>query len=396
MKVFITIGNLGCGGAQKSLVSLLNHLSPENNMDIDLLILNEKDAFFTDIPGWIHRVEPCNQIKAMLMKKEELFKSNFSYVLKVEGMLAKILQKIQNRKKQNNNVQAVWKSWKRFIPCNKVEYDLAISYVDGFTNYYTMDKVKAKRKILWVHNEYEKLTYSSKFDYSYFNNADAIVTISDRCVESLNRVFPEMKEKIKMLPNLSASQSIKEKAKSGKPAEYDKERTILVSVGRLSEQKGFDMAVKAARIMKDRGFNFCWYILGQGNMQEYLERQISVLDIGECFKLLGTRSNPYPYIYYSTLFIQPSRYEGKSIVLDEAKILEKPIVVTRYDTVYDSITDDVNGTIVEFDENKLADKIIELAKDTKKQEQFMQALSEENSKCESEIKRYIELFSEGV
>lgn len=88
------------------------------------------------------------------------------------------------------------------------KYDLAISYVDGFSNYYVMDKVVATKKILWIHNEYEKLSYNSEYDRAYFNKADRLVTISERCVESLEKVFPECSSKIRMLYNISSTKMI--------------------------------------------------------------------------------------------------------------------------------------------------------------------------------------------
>lgn len=391
MKVFIAIGNLGCGGAQKSLVSLLSLLKPSDGMDIDLLVMDERKPFFNNLPDWINRLTVPNELRAMFLPYRELKVSDLSKSIKTKAMCAKIIKKIHKNQKADT-VQKVWSSWKAFIPKQEKRYDLAISYVDGFSNYYVMDNVLANKKILWVHNEYEKLRYIEDYDYPYFSKADKIVTISDRCVDSLKRVFPELSDKFVMLPNLSSQQSINELAMEGVPDEYKNHENIFVSIGRLNEQKGFDVAVKAAKKLKDQGLDFCWFVIGKGELQDSLQSQIIEYGVEEQFKLIGTRSNPYPYIKYSTLFIQPSRYEGKSIVLDEAKILTKPIVVTNYTTVFDSITDGINGTIVSFDENSIAKGITKLLGDKDLQDKYVNELEKENLLNGQTVKAYIDVF----
>lgn len=131
--------------------------------------------------------------------------------------------------------------------------------MDGFSNYYVIDKVSADRKILWVHNEYEKLGYNAKFDWTYFEKADDLVTISEECVESLKRVFPEFSNKTHLLYNISPSKMIRAMADTGRPEEYAGKENILISVGRLNEQKGFDLAVRAAAKYENAR---AWSLLG--------------------------------------------------------------------------------------------------------------------------------------
>lgn len=356
MKVFISINDLSCGGAQKSLISLLDCLKPSDGLDIDLLVLDNSNIFFDDIPVWINMLKTNDEIQAMFLKANELCKSRMSLKVKLEGIIAKLLFKL-SKSGHGNTVQRIWSSWKNFIPSQKSKYDLAISYVDGFSNYYVIDKVIAQKKIIWVHNEYEKLSYDPKYDLPYFEKANYIVTISNLCIKSLNNIFPSLSGKFRMLPNISSIENINKMAGKNAPIEYKGHKNILLSIGRLNEQKGFDLAIKAANILKNKDIDFCWFIIGQGELEKKLKLMIHDYKLEEEFKLIGIRENPYPYIKYCLIFIQPSRYEGKSIVLDEAKILEKPIIVTNYPTVYDSIKNGFTGTIVDFDEIKLADSI---------------------------------------
>lgn len=388
MRVFISINNLNCGGAQKSLLSFLNGISSDENINIDLCVLNESDAFFEDIPEYIHRLKASNEIKAIFLSIKDLMNSKLPITIKLKGIIAKFLLKLPV---QGDSVQRLWKAWKAFIPKQEGYYDLAVSYVDGFSNYYVVDKVISKKKILWIHNEYEKLSYYAEYDRNYFAKANALITISEECVESLKHIFPEFTAKIKLLYNISSSEMIWKMSAKYIPPEYAGKKNIIISIGRLNEQKGFDLAIRASRILNSWGVDFDWYIIGEGEIREQLTTMIEGFGLEQKVHLLGLRKNPYPYIRYADLFVQPSRYEGKSIVLDEAKILYKPIIATDYDTVYDSLRDGNNGTICSFDEDDLANSICDLLNNPEKKNSYSENLSRElNNKTTAGD--YIKLF----
>ena len=132
---------------------------------------------------------------------------------------------------------------------------------------------------------------------------------------------------------------------------------IILSIGRLCEQKGFDMAITAAYELKQRNVSFSWFIIGDGKDYQKLEKQIGELELKNEVYLLGARDNPYPYIQNCTVFAQTSRFEGKSVVLDEAKILATPILVTDYPTVHDQIKGQKEGLIVAIDSAAIAEGI---------------------------------------
>lgn len=389
-KTLIVINNLSCGGAQKSLISLLNSIK-SNEIDIDLLVLNQEEMFFTQIPKWVNCLVPVQEIKGMYVSLKDCLKIKLPFAVFIKVIWTKIIFKLRYDT-QCNTVQNLWKTWKSYIPVQKENYDLAISYVDGFSNYYVIDKVKAKRKILWVHNEYEKLSYNAEYDRSYFAEADELVTISELCVKSLNNTFPEYVQKIHMLYNLSSSTMIWSLAKQRIPKEYKGCQNVIISIGRLTEQKGFDLGVEAAEIMKAYGQNFNWFIIGEGEEEIKLKEQIRRAGLNEQVRFLGVRKNPYPYILFADIFVQPSRYEGKSIVLDEAKILERPIIVTNYETVYDSISNGNNGMIVDFNARLLAEAIIKLLVNRDICERYSAVLKRENKEKKQEVRDYMDLF----
>lgn len=391
MKLLIVINNLGCGGAQKSLVSFLNNL-PEGQYDIDLMVLNRKDIFFDSIPGWVRCLVADDTIEEMYLSIKNLFEERRPLRNILRCLSAKV-QMRATRRQGCDAVQKLWSVWKKYIPKLDRHYNLAISYVDGFSNYFVIDKVNADRKLLWIHNEYEKLNYSAAFDYGYFEAADGVVTISERCVASLNRVFPEFSAKTHLLYNLSSPRMIWNMAGTRKPAEYDGKENIIISIGRLNEQKGFDLAVQAASIMKKRGVPFAWFIIGEGEQESSLRERVSKEQLEQQFFLIGVRKNPYPYLAFADIMIQPSRYEGKSIVLDEAKILQKPVIATDYTTVYDSLENGVNGEIIPFDAEKLAEAAERLLADKGLQRKYSSRLMLENEKAVDGVQSYMDLIS---
>ena len=114
----------------------------------------------------------------------------------------------------------------------------------------------------------------------------------------------------------------------------------LISVGRLAKEKGLDISLEAVDILVHKGYNIKWYLIGEGNMRSVLEKTIEEKKLTDRVIFLGQKENPYPYIKESDIYIQTSRYEGKSISIDEAKVLAKPIVITNFDTAKNHI---ING-----------------------------------------------------
>ena len=202
-----------------------------------------------------------------------------------------------------------------------------------------------------------------------------------------------MSKKIRLIENISPFALIKKQAEEFFPCEYlNNEKTKVISIGRLNMQKGFDIGIDTVKILSDRGYQFNWYIIGAGEEKEKLEMEIAEKGLNHIVHLLGIKENPYPYIKYANIFFQPSRFEGKSITLDEAKILAKPIVVSNYETVYDSIENEVNGLICNLNPQALADGIASLMDNEKLALSFTENLQSNENGNESEIQKYYNLM----
>lgn len=384
-KIIFVIYTLGYGGAERSLINLLNEL-PQDRYQTDVLLFHRCGDFLQQVPKWVHVLDTPEGIKQLYGP----IKQAGTYLpVKVA---ATVYARLKRRSKK---AQAAWR-WKnvyrKMIDALPGKYDVAIAYVGSEVMYFVHDCVQAERKLVWIHNDYRTAGYSRSDDEPYLQNMDGIISVSTGCVDTLKQEFPNMQEKMHYVENITSSASVRAMSDMYIPSEYQKGQNIILSIGRLMPQKGFDIAIQAAALLKKRGVPFQWYVAGEGYLRNELEKQIEKLGVQDCFMLLGTRNNPYPYIRHCTLLVQSSRYEGKSVVLDETKILCKPIVATGYPTAGDQINDGKEGIITGMTPDSLADGIERLLHDPELRNQMQRYMEQREYGNQSEVEKYVKLI----
>lgn len=384
-KVLIVMSSLYNGGAERSLVNFLNEL-PEDKYQVDLLLFKRQGMFMNQLPEYINVLQTPKAVEKLY---GTISKSGVYIFPKMIGtLLATLLTKNPREKRAFR--------WKYFYGKNieklQEHYDIAIAYISGEILYYVDEKVSADKKIVWIHNDYKTAQHPKKYDYPHLKNMDGIVSISDLCVDILKEEFPEFAGKVHMLENITSSVVLNNRAAEFMPKEFENNVINILSIGRLHEQKGFDMAIEAAKIMKDKGLDFKWFVIGNGELKEELEKQINAKNLEDDFILLGTRENPYPYIKNCSVFVQPSRYEGKSVVLDEAKILAMPIVATAYPTVGDQLQDKVEGMVVPMNAEGIAEGLLAMTKSEELRKKYSSYLTGREYGNQKEIEKYIQLI----
>ncbi|MHA6485268.1 glycosyltransferase [Paenibacillus sp. strain BS8-2] len=396
-KLLFVMNNLHCGGAEKSLVSLLNHID-YSRYQVDLLLFKREGIFMKQLPPEVTLVGD--------MQNYQLFDMPIGQAIRISLRqrdfriaFARIGAGFIFRSKVNaaQREQKLWKYLSTALPPISIRYDAAIGFLEKTPVYYCLDKVDAEVKIGFVHNDYEKLGMDPAYDREHFGKLDYLVTVSDICSDVLLRLFPEHMKKVKVIQNIVSPDLIvamsHESERYGIPS-LENEFTI-VSVGRLNMQKGFDMAAHACRLLLDRGIHIRWYIVGEGEERRKLELLIETLELREHFYLVGLQDNPYAYIRRADLYVQPSRFEGKSIAIDEAKILGMPIVVTHFSTAEDQISHGKNGWIVEMNAEALAEGIAALAGDPSLRQTLSEELKQERLGTAGEVEKLYELIAGG-
>ena len=381
--VLFIIGNMETGGVSKSMVSLMNVINREK-YDISLLIVVPRGILMDLLPKDLNIITNLDieLLSVGIHGLIGLLRRRKFYLF--FGSLLRLFFSVYNKA-----VAGWWLS--RLYPTIEGEYDVIVDYNGQQQLYYMVDKLKAHTKITFFHSDYEKWFYYYRIDRKYYPKVDAIFTISEKCVDSLKRVFPFVSQKIRLMENISSLAFIEQMSR--KMVYFPKTTKYrFLTLGHLCQNKGTDLAILAATILQARDIDFCWYFIGNLTEAQKFMKLAKDLKVEQRIVFLGTTPNPYPYIKSVDLFVHTALFEGKSIALDEAKLLCKPIVVTNFSTVHDQFEDHVNATIVDMAPDAIAQGIEDLLKDTNLQRKYVQNLEKQRVDNSSEVEKLYTLF----
>lgn len=390
-KLLFVIPSLDAGGAEKALVNLLNELD-YNRYEVDLFLYSRSGLFLQQVPSQVNVLSHQNDLQFF---QQPLLQSVFGFLRRgrCEAAVRRIRFFLSTKAEKNTNraEQHSWKFLRKYVQISDKHYDAAIGFLEKTSIYTVVDCVKATRKIGVIHTYYSKLNADVQFDEKYFSTLNSIAGVSPKCIEDLQTVFPKFTSKMMVLSNIVSASLIHTMAAE---SDFQLKANPIVSIGRLVPLKGFDLAIEAANLLKEKGVSFHWYIIGEGSERTALETMIEKYGLQDCFFLLGLRSNPYPYIQQSKVFVQCSRFEGKSIAIDEAKILAKPIVLTNFTTAKDQIERNINGIICEMTPEAIAESISTYLDHPQFTQHIVENLQKENFGTEHEIEKLYQLINE--
>ena len=372
------IGTLQSGGVSKSIVNLLNVMD-RTTYDVHLLLLDRAGDILSpylpsDITVHVNR-EIENLHRGLRGVRALLFAG---HLLLAFGSLLRMLM---------SKISRAWAGrWLAYLMprFTDLTFDLIIDYGGQQQLYYMVDKLDGKKKITFFHNDYSKWPYYYAADRLYYPIVDQILSISQTCVDVLKAYFPDCKDKISVMQNISSPVLITKQA--NETVDLPIAPLLLVSLGHIMRRKGTDFSIDAAKILQKKGVEFKWMWVGKV-VEKDLIRRIEQEGLADRFVVLGIRSNPYPYIKAADIYVHPARFEGKSIALDEAKILCKPIIVTNFSTVNDQFEDRVNASICEMNGDALADAIIELAANKELRQSYVAYLNAHIVDNSSEVEK---------
>ncbi|MFZ4106190.1 glycosyltransferase [Flavobacterium sp.] len=388
--LLFVMSNLRCGGAEKALISLLQTIDYEL-YNVDLQLFSVKGLFLKQLASKVKLLPSIEEyhyfdmsLSKALLKAFKKRRLDIIYNRIIAGYIFK------TEKNLSRCEQRVWKCISRCVPKSSKKYDAVFGFLEKSPVYYAIEKVNAIKKIGFVHNDYDKLEMDKSIDLPYFDKLDFIATDSKECGEVLVKNFPSCDKKIKIIFNIVSPTLIKKFAVEQITDSFPKGIKI-VSIGRLENQKGYDFAVDALKIVKEAGYQFHWIILGEGVEKSKLVQQITKNNLEENVTFVGIKENLYPYVKMADIFIQTSRFEGKSVAIDEAKIVGRPILVTNFSTVGDQIIHKETGYITEMNPEAIAAGIIELLQDENLRAILSENLSQLYLGTESEINKIYDL-----
>lgn len=357
-KILIFIESLYCGGAEKSLMSLLDNMD-YNNYDVTLMVLKSGGEFEKFVPENI--------------KKEEL-NFNLNSFDRAKFKLLRFL----NINKLNHNAQLFWQSVNSKVPENKSKYDVAIAWGQGFATYYVSQKVNATKKIAWVNIDYKKAGYNWKKDLKIYKKFEKVIGVSEFVTESMQKFLP--KEQVLFIRDIIDPAEIKSKGLLPKKVNFDNSKINIVSVGRLAKQKGFELAIGSIKILKEKKYNVHLYIIGEGQERNFLENEIKLANLENDCTLVGFDENPFSYINDCDIYLQSSWFEGLGRTIIEAGLLCKPIVTTNFPTAFSILENNKTGLITEMDSISISKSIEKLLSDTNLKDELIENLKNQEDK----------------
>lgn len=371
---------LELGGAEISLIGLLQALD-YSQYDVDLFLHRHQGELMQFIPKEVNLLPEITSYACIENPLTEAIRRGQLGV--VWGRLkarwrARRYQPRDASLPQNAIFQYIAQEIEPCLPSLEKygEYDLAISFLQPHN--YVLSKVKAKKKVCWIHTDYTKVEFDVDAELPIWSAYDHIVSISPDVTKTFLQVFPSLEDKIVEIENILSSEFVRKRADefefkfNGNVNKISKVVNIL-SVGRFSEAKNYDNVPDICRQVREQGVDVRWYIIGYGE-EALIRQKIHEAGMEEYVILLGKRTNPYPYMKACDVYAQPSRYEGKSVTVREAQMLCKPVVITNYATAKSQIRDGVDGVIVSKDNEGCASGIADFIRNNQLQNEIINYL----------------------
>ena len=347
-KVFIAIHQLNLGGAQKALISALNAIDYSEN---EVTLYVRKDRL--DLLPLVNR-----NVSKIIINKDHT-----RYYRKPYAVLLYIKIKINDILKRSNESND--EKLKKYIVNKQIEfekrhyfsydtsYDVAISYIQGYTAKSVTENIKAKRRVMFYHDSTDSL---HEFHCDVMKHFERIYCVSKGAQKAVQGLYPQFAERIEYLENYVDAENVRRKANEFIP-DYPNNKLILCSCGRITPVKGFDLAVGAAEILMQGGLDFKWFFVGDGVDRTKIESLISEKQLDDYIEITGLQDNPYPYIQNCDVYVQPSYEEAYGLTIIEAQILGKTVVSTSTIGGQSIIHDGENGVISDINAESIAQKI---------------------------------------
>lgn len=357
-KLLFAVKNMNVGGVEKSLLSLLNTIDQEE-YDIDLLLLEEYGGFLADIPKWVN-VIICKEyatikdevnLPPLTVIKRHFKKRRFARA--AELLLGYTLAKCTGQYKH------YYKAVFHGFPVYGTHYDVAVSYTSiiSYLTWLVNYHVDADKRIGWIHFDVSKIPVDHAFLLYLHQSMEKIYVVSQDALNAFAKEFPELKEKCELRYNVIDRERILQLAQAPSECIREKDVKTIVTLGRLTSEKGQDIIPEVAAMLKSEGFRFRWYLIGDGGLRPNIEKKIAQYNVEECVRLLGTKTNPYPYLKQADLYVQTSVHEGYCITLAEAKVFAMPIVSTDFAGAHEQLDQYTYGTVAERKTGALCDAI---------------------------------------
>lgn len=398
-KILFVINTMGRAGAEMALLELLRTLVKKEELELSLFVLTGQGELLSQVPEGVKLLNSQLDGCSVLTKegKGHLIKTVFRAMLRRGTVfrLAPYLLKQLFFMVKKGNVQPdklLWRVLSDGAERQNDQYDLAVAYIEGGSAYYVMDHVKAAKKAAFVHVDYGMAGYTRSLDKACYAGFDKIFPVSDEVKQSFLKEYPECREKTEVFHNIINRDRIIKGAEEtgGFPIQTDGFR--ILTVGRLTAQKDFAQSIQAMKLLKERGVKAKWYILGDGEQRTELEALIQHLSLEQDFFLPGIVENPYPFMKQADIYVHATRFEGKSIAIQEAQVLGRPVLVSDCSGNREQVQHGVDGLLCDMTPEGICAGVMELLSDENKRKRYGEMAAGRQMAGEAEIQKLCSLL----
>lgn len=391
LRLFIGFIHAHTGGAMTSLVNFLNALDTDK-YDVDVMFYEKKEGRY----GIKEEIQLLPQGK---MHTSTDVGNILRKAISPSYMRARVLDLYYKKVKHNRRkaIQIMSKEGCKYSRAIAKSYDVAISYEVSWCLNYVMNRVKAKKKIIWNHVEYGVSGLDFNIDKKELDRADALVFVSEDCKKSYMEKHPEHRDKCNFMPNIMSSAYVRNRGNEEPdvPEAYTRGTMRFLTVARVNfEHKGLDRAVTAFARLKEEGLldPVRWLIIGDGWDVEKLCSMVKENGLTDHIFYIGEKKNPIPYYKTCDAFLLPSRHEGKPMVVTESYIMGAPPVVTAYTSAKEQIENGVDGLVFDNSTEALYQGLKELVTHPEKLEDMKAVVRAKDYGNEADIRIFDELI----
>ncbi|MBR0047420.1 MAG: glycosyltransferase [Bacteroidaceae bacterium] len=336
-KILFINGHLNAGGVERSLVDVLRHFD-YGKYEVDLLLLEGTGDYLEEIPQNVNVIMySLNDAGGPLLSTCWKNLVHGRWVL----LFYRFLMLLSS--KRGNEVMR----WARPMFCNgNRRYNVVIGYRPNMATTFAAYTFHADRRLAWWHHGEMNICGRHRIELAHeYERMDAVIAVSESSAQLVKETFPDIKEKVRVIPNMLCVEEIREKAQS-EVINMSSACCNIISVGRMSPEKNMAFCVDVAWELRERMFSFHWYMVGDGVDMELVKRKIEKNNLTDWFTITGNLPNPYPYIQSADLLFHPSLVESQGLTVLEAMALGTPVVVVESAGPKEFIENGVNGIMI--------------------------------------------------
>ena len=381
--------NMNIGGTEKALINMLHELQKEK-YKVTVLLLEKYGGFLDQIPDWVEvkylseyknlkkyiNEPPKKNVKELLSKKE--------YINAFNLFLSYCISKLKD------DISYYYKYLLKDVSDLEEEYDIAVAYAGpmDFITYFVANKIRAKKRVQWIHFDISKIGFNKRFAENMYSKFDKIFVVSEEGKNKLNLLIPSLSDKTEVFFNIISSTLIKNMAENEEGFNDNYNGIRILTVGRLSREKGQDITISVLEKLLKQGYEVRWYCIGEGNMRKELEDMIKNKNLQDNYILLGSKRNPYAFMKECDIYVQSSRHEGYCITLAEARCFNNPIITTNFTGANEQIRNEKTGLIVNFNQDEMYKAIKRIIKDRELRDSIGNNLGKELIDTSGEIEKF--------